>query len=213
MIDKPFYNKAYPPRKEKEDPLDVKVDIILYDIQNVKELDMSFSSELTLDLEWSDERVTFSNLKPGKGRENILGYEVAKDIWIPPLVFNNTRQNKVVGLDETAVLKVRRRGSPKLDKRSSIHGDHFYMGSDNSLIYEIGYEMTFSCVYHLSRYPFDTQICLIEVICFVVAMNNRVIQIFHVNNNFSHFPYFRDSGTGSRGNGSFYQSVCWWTYL
>ena len=77
----------------------------------------------------------------------------------------------MVGLDETAVLKVRRRGYPKLEKSSFIHGDHWYTGSDNSLIYGIGYEMTFKCIYHLSRYPFDTQICLIEVVDFVVVIN------------------------------------------
>ena len=56
---------------------------------------MIFTSKLTLVLEWSDERITYSNLKP-EDLTNLIGYEKASDIWIPPLIFNNTKQNAVV---------------------------------------------------------------------------------------------------------------------
>ena len=161
-INKQIYDKDYPPRKEEGAALDVKVKFIIDAIQNVKELHMTFSSKFTLVLEWHDERVRFSNLKE-EDLTNLVGYEKASKIWIPPLIFNNTQKNVMVSLDKTASLFVNKRGSHQIAKLSSINEDYFYMGSDNILLYRIDYKMTFSCVFLLQRYPFDTQTCQIEV--------------------------------------------------
>ena len=168
-IQEPSYDKAYPPRKKKGHPIDVKVTINLDAIQKIEALEMTFTSKLTLWLEWYDERITFSNLK-SEDLTNLIGYEKALGIWIPPLIFNNTNNNLIVALDQTAILSSSKRGLPKMaNKHSSINEDYLYAGSDNILIFGKDYEMTFSCVYRLSRYPFDTQTCQIEVISFIIT--------------------------------------------
>ena len=94
-IDKSVYNKKYPPRDYKE--LDVNVQVTIGSIYQLNEMDMTFSSKISLSLEWYDERVTFFNLKPADF-SNLVEYEKASDLWIPPLIFNNTKENvKVVG--------------------------------------------------------------------------------------------------------------------
>ena len=142
-------------------PLDVKVNVTLLAIQKLHELDMTFSSKLILWLEWYDERVKFSNLK-SKDFTNI-GHEKASDVWIPPLIFNNSKKDTMVLLKQNAMLFVKKRGFPEMAKHSLINEDFFYKGSENTLVYAMGYQMTFSCIYDLSRYPFDTQTCQIEV--------------------------------------------------
>ena len=161
-INKQIYDKDYPPRKKEGDALDVKVKFIIDAIQNVKELHMTFSSKLTLMLEWHDERILFSNLKK-EDLTNLVGYDKASNIWIPPLIFNNTQENKMVVLDKTASLFVNKRGEPEMAALSLINEDYFYKGSDNILSYWIDYKLTYSCVFRLERYPFDTQTCQIEV--------------------------------------------------
>ena len=162
-IDKQSYNKAYPPRTAEGRQLSVKVQVILVAIHQVNELDMTFGSELILSLEWYDERVLFFNLKE-KELTNLIKYETANDIWIPPLIFNNSKQNMMVILDETSDLFVNKRSLAKMTKRSWINEDYFYKGADNIFVYRLAYEMTHSCQYNLQRYPFDTQTCQIEVV-------------------------------------------------
>ena len=165
-IDKDLYNKKYPPIDYKE--LDVKVHVMIRSIQQLNELDMTFNSKITLSLEWYDSRVTFSNLKY-EDITNLVEYEKASDIWIPPLVFNNTKDDWKVALQRTADLFVNRRGIPKLAALSSINEDYLFTGSDNVLVYRINYDMTYSCVYVLEAYPFDTQKCQIEVLFYFVS--------------------------------------------
>ena len=162
-INKEIYNKDYPPRIEGA-PLDVKVYIIIVAIQNIKELNMSFNSKITLALEWSDERVKFSNLKT-EDLTNLLGYQKGTEIWIPPLIFNNTKNNIMVVHDPTASLFINKRGTPKMAPRSSVNEDFYYEGSENIFVYRMDYQMTYHCGFYLFRYPFDTQSCQIEVRC------------------------------------------------
>ena len=162
-INKEIYNKDYPPRHEGH-PVKVNVKVIIVAIQQVQELDMTFSSKLTLVLEWYDQRVHFSNLK-SKDLTNLIGYEKAADLWIPPLIFNNTKQNVMVALTPTANLFVNKKGKPEMASAASINEDFNYQGSENVFVYRIDYDNTFNCEFDLSKYPFDTQTCQIEV-CF-----------------------------------------------
>ena len=159
-IDKDLYNKKYPPIDYKK--LDVKVHVMIRSIQQLNELDMTFNSKITLSLEWYDNRVTFSNLKP-KDFTNLVEYEKASDIWIPPLVFNNTKEDIKVVLDKKSDLFVNKRGLPIMARRSMVNEDYLYTGAENVFVYRMTYEMTYSCVYNLEAYPFDTQKCQIEV--------------------------------------------------
>ena len=159
-IDKHVYNKKYPPRDYKE--LDVNVQVTIGSIYQLNEMDMTFSSKISLSLEWYDERVTFFNLKP-TDFTNLVEHEKASDIWIPPLIFNNTKENVKVVLDQTAELFVNRRGAPTMVVPSLINEDYQYKGADNIFVYRMNYDLTYNCVYLLKAYPFDTQKCQIEV--------------------------------------------------
>ena len=160
IINKDLYNKKYPPRNYQA--LDVKVQVIIISIYQLNELDMTFNSKITLSLEWYDKRVTFSNLKP-KDFTNLVEYEKASDLWIPPLIFNNTNEGVKVVVDHIADLFVNKRGLPMMARRSSVNEDYLYAGADNAFVYRISYDLKYNCVYHLEAYPFDTQRCNIEV--------------------------------------------------
>ena len=92
---------------------------------------MTFSSKLTLQLEWSDERVTFSNLKP-EDLTNVIGYDRFVDVWVPPVIFNNTNQNVMVVHDEYASMFVNKRGTEDVAPLSSVNENYNFQGSESS---------------------------------------------------------------------------------
>ena len=61
-------------------------------ILNVQEVNSLFTTKLKLELSWSDNRLKFLNLKDDENL-NILTDKHKLDIWIPKLVFTNTKNN------------------------------------------------------------------------------------------------------------------------
>ena len=64
LIDEGRYNKDYPPLNGGK-PVNVTVHFNIESIQNIKEIDMDFNVKFTISLEWTDGRLTFSNLNEG----------------------------------------------------------------------------------------------------------------------------------------------------
>jgi len=163
IVEKGLYNKDYPP-KHLGKPVVVKVYFSIDAIQNIKEIDMNFNAKFTITLEWFDERLTFSNLNDGNFT-NLSKPEKITEIWIPPLIFNNTKKNIMITSDETAGLFMNKMGNPTMPKDAEVYENLYFKGSENVLIYRMDLEMTCSCIFRLQHYPFDKQACEIEVNC------------------------------------------------
>ena len=161
LIDEGRYNKDYPPLNGGK-PVNVTVHFNIQSIQNIKEIDMDFNVKFTISLEWTDGRLTFSNLNEGNF-VNLASPEKIGKIWIPPLIFNNTKENFMMNRDETAGLFMNRIGQPTLPDSASVHENLYFAGSENILLYRKDLELTLACNFLLQHYPFDQQTCLIEV--------------------------------------------------
>ena len=70
IIDREVYNKDYPPKPHQK-AVEVKVYFTIDAINNIKEIDMTFSAKFTITLEWYENRVFYHNLK-SKEALNIL---------------------------------------------------------------------------------------------------------------------------------------------
>ena len=165
IIDKGVYHKDYPPRNNGK-PVEVKVYFIIDAIQNIKEIDMDFSAKFTIALEWFDARLSFSNLNDGT-LTNLAAPEKILEVWIPPLIFNNTKQNIMIGRDDTAGLFINKMGKHTMADISSVNENFYFEGSENLLIYRMDFELTCNCIFQLTKYPFDKQTCNIEVIYYL----------------------------------------------
>ena len=161
LIDEGRYNKDYPPLNGGK-PVNVTVHFNIESIQNIKEIDMDFNVKFTISLEWTDGRLTFSNLNEGNF-VNLASPEKITQIWIPPLIFNNTKENFMISRDTTAGLFMNRMGNPTLPDSSSVYENLYFDGSENILLYRKDLELTLTCNFMLQNYPFDQQTCLIEV--------------------------------------------------
>ena len=120
-------------------------------------------TKFTLILEWKDHRLTYYNLKQQSGA-NIISMDDRTKMWIPPLVLNNTDEYIKVQNDEDANIVIRRLGGHTIAPIEELNENYVYSGAENSIIFGLGYVNTQGCNFKLENYPFDTQVCQIEVI-------------------------------------------------
>ena len=161
IIDREVYNKDYPPKPHQK-AVEVKVYFTIDAINNIKEIDMTFSAKFTITLEWYDERLRFSNLNDGNFT-NLAKPERITEIWIPPLIFNNTKKNLMITGNQGAGLFMNKMGKAMLPNHEEVYENLYFDGVENVLIYRMDMELTCACNFRLNHYPFDQQTCEIEV--------------------------------------------------
>ena len=163
FIDPSNYRKYYSPTPDDLNKmLEVKVNMNLFAIEKIMEIDMTFETKFTLTLEWKDHRLTYYNLKEEK-EANIISMDDRNKMWIPPLVFNNTNENIKVQNDEDANIVIRRLGTHTIAPILELNENYVYSGGENSIVFNMGYVIKQGCNFELQNYPFDTQVCKIEV--------------------------------------------------
>ena len=94
---------------ESEDiiPATVNVSMKLIGISKIREIDMQFSAELKLELDWIDARLTWMNLYKYKSLNIMFDHEKSM-IWTPKIVFVNTekkRQQRQIILQRYLLIK------------------------------------------------------------------------------------------------------------
>ena len=161
-IDHKSYRKEYPPIKENDQRITVKVSMIITAISNIHDIKETFQAKFTIKLEWCDDRLTFHYLK-NSTMSNLIGNEERNEIWIPPLIFNNTDSNQIIANNPFSGMFVHKRGKGKLLDLSEVSEGDTYNGSENPLMYTADYALTHHCIFVLNYYPFDTQKCEIQV--------------------------------------------------
>ena len=65
--------------------------------------------------------------------------------------------------DDEARMSVIRQGDYKLSTIKEVHEARIFKGEENLLRYSREYKMEFECNYNLAFYPFDSQICSVNV--------------------------------------------------
>ena len=84
-------------------------------------------------------------------------------IWFPNFVFENTKQKLSSLVDDKASLSVVKAGEGKLNGNQATENKLIFKGNENPIQYERFYSLVFECVFSLHWYPFDTQICYLDI--------------------------------------------------
>ena len=84
-------------------------------------------------------------------------------IWFPYFEFENTKQKLKSLIDDKASLSVLKVGGGELNERQDTENKLIFKGNENPILYERFYSLVFECEFSLHWYPFDTQICYLDI--------------------------------------------------
>ena len=143
-------------------PLLVNISAEVVDILSVNEVEQSFKLKIILLMSWYDYRLTYHNLKINR-MSNIPTYDEVINLWVPAIIFDNTKYNDVTNLDNLVTISLAREVEPSQSEDHIVDEIEIFKGSENKIIYERGFTKTLKCIYQLHRYPFDTQVCTVNL--------------------------------------------------
>ena len=158
-IDKKEYRKTFPPFTGSN-KTNINIKIYIYSIEDIDELLMTFTSEVRISVRWRDQRIIFRNLAQGK---KVLSKVWHDQIWLPPLYFSNTKENKQILNGNYVEVAIIPYGQPLFNKISELNEANLFKGEENDLELFSVNELTFKCNFELWNYPFDVQHCSANV--------------------------------------------------
>ena len=108
-------------------------------------------------MEWYDYRLIYHNLKTQRSL-NLLSREEIERLWIPFVVFANTKDSESTKGDDETEVTITREGNYTESSIYTLDEINIFRGFDNRITFQQVYAKTFKCEYQLQLYPFDTQV-------------------------------------------------------
>ena len=159
------YNKFLTPpplRTATEEKLEILSSMVIHSLSEFDPIHGIFEAKFTILLRWIDGRLYFNNLRFPPKINALKPTEISK-IWFPFFNFENTKKKSLSLIDNKASLKVLRNGDGKLSGSHETENKYIFDGYENYVEYRRFYSEELECQFHLHWYPFDTQICYVEV--------------------------------------------------
>ena len=147
---------------EEIEAVNINVSSEIIDILNVDEVEQAFEVKFRLFLSWYDVRLIFHNLKTSR-MANSPAIDEAQRLWIPNVIFDNTKNNDVLTYDPLAKFTVSREGTLVLSEETVVDEINVFNGIENKIIYDRIFTKKIKCIYQLQLYPFDTQECMVNL--------------------------------------------------
>ena len=136
------------------------MDLNIERIENINELDYSFTSRIILTIKWKDTRLSYNNLFDGY---TIIDKEEFDKIWKPSLILQNSLEQATIANNENFLIQIIKQNEGTLKSEKELYEGMTYDGKENDIILTAAFETDFGCSYQLHDYPFDSQICTIDV--------------------------------------------------
>ena len=165
-IDKDRYIRDdTPPPLIKAEKLEVTLGLNIQNILDIKEVDNIFTLKFDMEAFWKDSRLQFYNLKEDMEMNSLI-FQEKSDIWVPTIIFSNTREDLTSQNDEKAFIKVIRNNEENGTLIGSDINDDIlvFRGLHHQLKINRVYEVEFICNYDMRFYPFDIQECTLDLV-------------------------------------------------
>ena len=163
-FDKERYRKDdTPPSLIPGAKLEVVLTVAIQNILNIIEVRKILSLKFRLEQSWRDSRIQYHNIKQDQ-ELNTLTFSEKKSIWVPTILFSNTREDFTSKNDDQASAKVIRENYGTLLSLETNEDVLVYKGSQNTIQINRVYEIDFLCNYDMRFYPFDIQICTMDLV-------------------------------------------------
>ena len=158
MEESKTYKKHLPPPPEgNKTKVEVKISIEVINMGGIDEIESTVEFQFILLMTWFEGRSNFLNLRES-GRSNLETQEL-ESLWVPKIVFYNTKERLKTLVDEEASMYVQRMGNFTVAKNKLV-----FRGSENPLSVSRFYRTNFVCDFDMAWYPFDTQKCSMDFV-------------------------------------------------
>ena len=128
-------------------------------IQDIQEVAQFIEVKLKISLQWMDARVLYYNIKPDE-KMNSLTLDEQLDLWTPTITKNQLRTVN----DKNTFGSIRREGNGSMIEKEVNEDIEVYTGSENFITISRVYSIKYFCEYDMRWYPFDQQICTIDMV-------------------------------------------------
>ena len=145
--------------------LNVTLSVNIQNILDIQEVNNVLILKFDLESAWVDSRLDLYNLKEDE-EMNTLSYKEKKKIWVPRIFFKNTREDLMSLNDKKTFGKVIRNSKVNGTLVGAEYNEDIlaYKGSQNEIKMIRVYEVDFICTYDMRYYPFDIQICTVDLV-------------------------------------------------
>ena len=152
-----------PPPLLEGGKLPVELSMDIFNILDIQEVQNTITLKFDLQAKWFDSRLSFYNLKLDK-QMNTLIYVESQMIWVPYILFFNTKNHLTSQNDEQTFVTVLRNQEGRLIGTTVNEDIMIYDGATNPIKLNRVYQIEFICEYDMQFYPFDIQVCNIDLI-------------------------------------------------
>ena len=139
--------------------------MVIQNILDIREVDQVLVLKFDLQEVWLDSRLQYYNLKEDTDM-NTLIFEEKSIVWVPKIIFSNTREDLTSKNDKKSFVKVVR--NPRVNGTLISNDENkdilVYQGSQNELKINRVYEIEFICTFDIRYYPFDIQVCTVDLV-------------------------------------------------
>ena len=116
-----------------------------------------FVTQFVLFLSWYDFRLSLYNMKNNINL-NTLKRQEKESIWVPKLVFSNTKQKEITKNDDKSFTVARRDSIYEYSGTDIKENILIFSGGNNPFVISRSYDIEWICDYDMRWYPFDTQV-------------------------------------------------------
>ena len=152
-----------PPPLEEGKNLQVMLSMNIFNILDIREVQNIIVLKFDLETTWLDSRLQFYNLKIDPGMNTLISVEKLM-IWVPTILFSNTDIGVTSKNDEESFITILRNQKGNLIGSEVNEDIMVYEGSQNEIKFNRVYKSEFICTYDMRFYPFDIQVCTIDLV-------------------------------------------------
>ena len=132
-------------------------------VQDIQEVAQYLELKLKITMSWKDARVSYYNIKQQQDM-NSLTMDEQQTLWTPTIVFWNTKEQLRTMNDMNTFASVKREGNGTMVGKEINQDIEVYSGSENGITISRVYSIKFYCEYQMAWYPFDQQVCHVEML-------------------------------------------------
>ena len=137
----------------------------------------TFVAKLSHTRQWFDKRLTYKHLKYNDQRMNVFPEAEVEAIWLPKVTFYNIRSSDA--FSKTDVYDVLEAIPNDNFTYKAEDNMHIFKGSENSLRLTREHNVEWICEYKYHWYPFDSQVCRMELLDITYRTDFNPIDLKH----------------------------------